>query len=73
MRISYDRDAGILYIALSDAPATRSDERPWGLVDIGPAGEVVGVEYWAAGKQLPADLLEVLPTTPLNVTPGLAR
>ena len=65
MRISYEHDADILNVWLSDGPVIRSEEHDWGLLDVGSDGEVVGIECWRAGKLLPQELLAALPSAPL--------
>ena len=60
----YDRDSDIAYFEISAAHIERSDELPWGLLDIDAAGNVVGAECWQASQRLPRELLEALPAPP---------
>jgi uncharacterized protein YuzE len=64
MRSHYDPDGDILYVGFSDAKIARSDKHDWGLVDIGPDEQPVGVEYWGASRKLPTELLEAFPRLP---------
>lgn len=63
----YDREADIAWLRLDgwDPDRIRVDEKPWGLIERDrETGGVTGLEYWKASEQLPADLLDALPSPP---------
>ena len=65
----YDRDADIAWLRLDgwSADHVRVERTDRGLVERDRAsGHVIGLEYWRASTQLPADLLDALPMPPRN-------
>ena len=45
----------------------RAERRDWGLVERDrSSGRVVGLEYWDASRRLPRELLDALPTPPVQ-------
>jgi uncharacterized protein YuzE len=57
----YDPDADIFVADRMKAAIARSQEQPWGLLDIAEDGRVVGIEVWDASTRLPAELLRATP------------
>lgn len=64
----YDREADIAWLRfVGYDPATAMGEQTsFGLRELSPAGEVVGLELWAASAHLPEELLAVLPAPPVG-------
>jgi uncharacterized protein YuzE len=66
----YDRDADIAWLRFEgfDSTTVVSEQAENGLRDLDPAtGAIVGLEYWHASERLPAELLHVLPPSPVGV------
>lgn len=62
MKLKVDRQADALYLTLSEAPASRTDEvSPGVLVDYDEEGRVVGIEMLYLSKRAPdVDLRRLL-------------
>lgn len=62
MRAHYDPQVDIALLSFERGPAV-SEERDWGLIDRHPDdGHLMGFEIWEASRNLPAELVEALPT-----------
>lgn len=62
MKLKVDRQADVLYLTLSEAPASRTDEvSPGVLIDYDEQGRVVGIEMLYLSKRTPdVDLQRLL-------------
>lgn len=72
MRIDghYDADADIAWVRFEhyDPSTVVADETDIGLRELDPGtGAVVGLEFWQASRQLPADFLRMLPPPQIQV------
>jgi uncharacterized protein YuzE len=72
MRIEghYDADADIAWVRLEgyDPSAAVGEESESGLRELDPVtGKVVGLEFWQASRQLPAEFLRMLPPPQVEV------
>jgi uncharacterized protein YuzE len=66
----YDSKADIAWLRFeSYGPATVvAEETEFGLRELDPTDRrLVGLEYWHASRELPADLLRMLPSPPVPV------
>ena len=66
----YDQQADIAWLRFEgyDPATVVAEEAEFGLRELDPAERrVVGLEYWRASKNLPAELLAMLPAPPLGV------
>lgn len=66
MRIDghYDADADIAWVRFEnyDPSMVIAEETDTGLREVDPGtGDVVGLEFWQASRELPADFLRMLP------------
>ncbi len=66
MRIDghYDADADIAWVRFEnyDPSTVVAEKTDTGLRELDPStGEVVGLEFWQASRELPADFLRMLP------------
>jgi uncharacterized protein YuzE len=67
----YDQHADIAWLRFEgyDPANVVAEQTDFGLRELDPAeGRLVGLEYWRASQQLPAELLNMLPAPPLGVT-----
>jgi uncharacterized protein YuzE len=65
MELSYDLEAGALYIKLADRPVARTREVDEStLVDLDDAGEVRGIETTSLSRSLPLDAILASYTVP---------
>jgi uncharacterized protein YuzE len=72
MRIDghYDADADIAWVRFEnyDPSTVVAEETDKGLRELDPStGEVVGLEFWQASRELPADFLRMLPPPQIHV------
>jgi uncharacterized protein YuzE len=72
MRIDghYDADADIAWVRFEnyDPSTVVAEETDTGLRELDPStGEVVGLEFWQASRELPADFLRMLPPPQVQV------
>jgi uncharacterized protein YuzE len=72
MRIDghYDADADIAWVRFEnyDPSTVVAEETDTGLRELDPStGEVVGLEFWEASRELPADFLRMLPPPQVHV------
>lgn len=72
MRIDghYDADADIAWVRFEnyDPSTVVAEETGTGLRELDPStGEVVGLEFWQASQELPADFLRMLPPPQVHV------
>ena len=66
----YDQQADIAWLRFEgyDAATVVAEEAEFGLRELDPAERrIVGLEYWRASKNLPAELLAMLAAPPLGV------
>jgi uncharacterized protein YuzE len=66
----YDERADIAWLRFEDYDPTTviAEEDTLGLRELDPTDRhVVGLEYWRASHNLPADLLRMLPAPPIGV------
>jgi uncharacterized protein YuzE len=67
----YDRQADVAWLRFEgyDPSTVVAEETEFGLRELDPGdNHLVGLEYWRASEQLPADLLGMLPSPPVSVT-----
>lgn len=72
MRIDghYDADADIAWVRFEncDPSTVVAEEADTGLRELDPStGEVVGLEFWQASRELPVDFLRMLPPPQVHV------
>jgi uncharacterized protein YuzE len=72
MRIDghYDSEADIAWVRFEnyDSSTVVAEETDTGLRELDPqTGEVVGLEFWQASRELPADFLRMLPPPQVEV------
>jgi uncharacterized protein YuzE len=72
MRIDghYDADANIAWVRFEnyDPHTAVAEETDAGLRELDPGtGEIVGLEFWDASSQLPADFLRMLPPPQVEI------
>ena len=54
MKVKYDQEVDILYIAFSDAKIVESDEeKPGIIIDYDNSGNIIGIEVLNASKRMP--------------------
>ena len=74
----YDAEADVAWLRFEgyDPATVVAEEAEFGLRELGPANRhLVGLEYWRASEQLPAEFLRMLPAATVErrrVTPDVA-
>ncbi len=66
----YEEAADIAWLRFEgyDPATVIAEEDRFGLRELDPTDHrIVGLEYWQASRNLPADLLRMLPATPIGV------
>jgi uncharacterized protein YuzE len=66
----YDQHADIAWLRFEgyDPATVVAEQTDFGLRELDPTDRrLVGLEYWRASQQLPAELLHMLPAPPLGV------
>jgi uncharacterized protein YuzE len=66
----YDPEADIAWLRFEgyDPATVTAEETESGLLEADPkTGRIVGLEYWHASQNLPAELLRMLPVPPVSV------
>lgn len=67
----YDQHADIAWLRFDgyDSSAVVAEQTAFGLREVDPVTKrLVGLEYWRASEQLPAELLQALPAPSVDVT-----